>query len=131
MNKYVEKIERRIVSKEVAIALRTIGFNEWCDIYYHVDDIYEDDPESYEMGNHQVCNESFEDYHERVPAPYVIDALLWLSYKLDSYFEIKKVERGYSVFITKNDRSRAVSTVNKDQQEAIKEALDKFLLKNN
>ena len=32
MNKYVEKIERRIVSKEVAIALRAIGFNEWCDI---------------------------------------------------------------------------------------------------
>lgn len=68
-------VSRELVSKEAAITLREMGHDAWCDCYYHTDN---DDPWDYEMGHHQVCNSSFEDYHERVAAPYVTDAVLWL-----------------------------------------------------
>ena len=129
---YKENIERLIVSKETAVALRQIGFNEWCDKYYHVDEIYEDDPDSYEMGSNQKCNENFEDYHERVAAPYVIDALLWMHYRLDIMFDLNAYRNGGETMQAcvivgkKNGRDKKFSSFAENIQLAIKSCIDEY-----
>ena len=121
----------KVVSKESAIKLREMGFNQFCDCYYHTDN---DDPYDYEMGNNQLNNDNFEDYHERCSAPYVNQALLWLMHTYGIALEVKtyynkKSETGfeYSVKIKFGEDSYfQISDI--DYQTALHHALHNLLV---
>lgn len=122
--------KEKLVSKDAAKILRKMGHNDWCDCYYHVDN---DDPDDYEMGNNQVCNDNFEEYHKRVAAPYVSQALLWLmqfkgiAIETKTYYDANS-ESGfyYSVKLMFGDENY-VSGTNIDYQEALYMAIDSLL----
>lgn len=71
-------MEQKRVSFKVAKAIKEAGYNELCDMYYHIlDDEYESKM-SLEMtgdGSHSFLN-SLNQY--RCAAPYVLDVWLWL-----------------------------------------------------
>ena len=108
-----------------------MGHDAWCDCYYHTDN---DNPDDYEMGNNQVQNSTFEDYHERCAAPYVSQALLWLmqfkgiAVDVRTYYsETSETGFEYSVKL-KFCEDSFVSGVSIDYQEALRLAIDSLLL---
>lgn len=121
-----------LVDKSSAIILRRLGHNAWCDCYYHTDNEDEDD---YEMGNNQICNDNFQDYHERVAAPYVTDALLWLiqfnNIAVDITHTINHdhiVDYDVKIYFGKVN-NECVMAKNNDIQKAIRDAIHYYLLK--
>lgn len=128
---FIPKLQK-LVSKEAAITLREIGFNQFCDCYYHTDN---DEPDDYEMAHEQVCNDSFEEYHARVAAPYVCDALLWLMRKknvslLVDFFPNKSSETGISYQVelhySHNGEIKCAIGVDTDYQAALRDAIDVY-----
>ena len=121
-------VSRELVSKEAAITLKEMGHDAWCDFYYHTDN---DNPWDYEMGNNQQCNSSL--LGERVAAPYVTDAVLWLMQHKGLAFEVatvkdKESETGFMYAVTlKFLDERGFRVTNIDYQKALVEAVDKLL----
>ena len=123
-------LQERVVSKEAAIKLRKMGHDAWCDCYYHTDN---DEPDDYEMGNNQVQNSTFEDYHERCAAPYVSQALLWLMQFKGIAVDVRTYpannESGFEYSVKlKFGEYDFVSGTDIDYQEALRRAIDSLLL---
>lgn len=123
-------MEEILVTKDSARKLRLLGHNEWCDCYYHTDN---DDEYDYEMGNNQIRNDTFKDYHERIAAPYVSEALLWLMQEKNVGLEVKldKEHRKYHVTLIIGSHRYTSSYYKLDYQEALKEVIDELLFKEN
>jgi len=121
-------VSRELVSKEAAITLKEMGHDAWCDCYYHTDN---DDPWDYEMGNNQQCNSSLPG--ERVAAPYVTDAVLWLMQHKGLALEVatvkdKESETGFLYVVTlKFLDERGFRVTDIDYQKALVTAVDKLL----
>lgn len=125
---YIKKLEK-IVSKDAAIILRDMGFNQFCDYYYHTDNDSEDD---YDMGDEQMSNECLTG--ERCSAPYVTQALLWLikvtgiAFNVRTYHDNKSAT-GY-VYVVKLmfGNYGDVSCDDADYQTALRDAIDALLV---
>lgn len=124
-----EVFKQKVVSKKSAKVLRAIGHDSFCDCYYHTDN---DDPWDYEMGNNQVCNSTFEDYHERIAAPYVTDALIWLIQNKGIAFDVisgkAKTETGLEYLVTlKWGFRHQIGAKEEDFQDALCAAIEMLL----
>lgn len=125
---YFNNLEK-VVSKDAAIILRDMGFNQYCDCYYHTDNYREDD---YEMGREQTSNECL--VGERCSAPYVSQALMWLVNVTGIAFDVMtypddKSDTGYVYDVKlKFGNCGNVSCDDADYQIALRGAIDALLV---
>lgn len=124
----VKRQHNVVVSKDTAVFLREHGHNEYCDCYLHTDN---DNPWNYEMGNNQQCNSSL--LGERVAAPYVTDAVLWLMQHKGIALEVatpvdKDSETGFTYIVSLKWGDNLMSRCgNIDYQKALVVAVDRLL----
>lgn len=116
-----------VVNKDVAMFLREHGHNEYCDCYLHTDNDMQDDYEMWTRNQH--CNANLPDSAERIAAPYVTDALLWIMRYMGVIFysEYDKYKKLYKAYITYYDGAGLCHTLmseDDDFQVAISNALD-------
>lgn len=115
--------DRKVVNKNVAQMLRDMGHNDFCDCYLHTDNGLQDD---YEMWAHQQhCNSDLPDHAERIAAPYVTDALLWLMQYKDVTVYTDHYPDEYQVDLYIGDDCYGMG-VHTDYQDALSEALDEL-----
>ena len=123
----VKKQRNVVVSKDTAIFLREHGHIEYCDCYLHTDNDSQDDYEMWSRNQHS--NLDLPDSAERIAAPYVFDALMWLNQNgfvtsfdiaptLDKSWDVKL----WSVKLYHNDKPACA--MHEDVQEALYRALD-------
>ena len=121
-----------IVSKEAAIKLREMDYDQLCDCYYHTDEYSHDD--DWEWAGEHVCNSTFSDNSERVAAPYVSEAILWLMQHKGVAIETTICSgdvniKGYYYVVKINYKNTYVSGRDNDYQEALGKAIDELLTK--
>lgn len=121
-----------IVSKEAAIKLREMGYDQLCDCYYHTDEYSHDD--DWEWAGEPVCNSAFSDNAERIAAPYVSEAILWLMRHNGVTMETTICNndyntKGYYYVVRINYKDTYVSGKDSDYQEALGKAIDELLIK--
>lgn len=121
-------LKRELVSKEASVTLKEMGHDAWCDCYYHTDN---DDPWDYEMGNNQQCNSTL--LGERVAAPYVTDAVLWLMQhkgvaQCVNITPSVNSETGFLYVVSlAYGRECGITATNVDYQKALVDAVDRLL----
>ena len=122
-----------IVSKEAAIKLREMGYDQFCDCYYHTDEFSHDD--DWELDGEQICNSTFSDNSERVAAPYVSEAILWLMRHKGVAMNVSvKIDRGCAkgycyIVAIRHSGAQFVSAKDRDYQAALFKAIDELLTK--
>lgn len=124
---YAINMKRELVSKEVAVTLKEMGHDEYCDCYYHTDN---DIPWDYEMGRYQQRNSTL--LGERVAAPYVTDAVLWLMQHRGIAQSVDMEpsgdsETGFVYDVSLYSKGVKVKVVNIDYQVALVKAVDLLL----
>ena len=121
-----------IVSKQAAIKLREMGYDQFCDCYYHTDEFSHDD--DWEWAGEQVCNSTFSDNSERVAAPYVSEAIIWLMRHKGITMETTICSSEYNIksycyVVRINYKDTYVSGRDSDYQAALFKAIDELLTK--
>lgn len=116
-----------VVNKDVAMFLREHGHNEFCDCYLHTDNDMQDDYEMWSRNQH--CNADLPDSAERIAAPYVTDALLWIMRDMGVIFysDYDKYNKLYKAYIKYYDGAGIGHTLmgeDNDFQVSISKALD-------
>lgn len=119
-----------VVTKTTAQALRDMGYDEYCDCYLHTDNDREDDYEMWPRNQH--CNSELPDTAERIAAPYVTDALLWLMERKGIKFDVQSVPfpgSGWEYYLTVKHPEGHISLNGADFQEVLSAALDEVVSK--
>ena len=119
----METTKKTVVSKDVAQAMRDMGFNDYCDCYLHTDNDRQDDYEMWSRNQH--CNSDLPDDAERIAVPYVTDALLWLMQYKDVTVCTDHYSDEYQVDLYIDDDCYGMG-VHTDYQDALSEALDEL-----
>ena len=125
----MSNMNNMVVSKTVAQWLRDMGHNEFCDCYLHTDNDREDDYEMWTSNQH--CNGDLPDSAERIAAPYVSDALLWLMQFKGIAINVSPEtyilsESGFIYSVTLLGSKEPVIAISFDYQDALYQALDKL-----
>ena len=123
----VKRQHNVVVSKDTAVFLREHGHNEYCDCYLHTDNDSQDDYEMWPRNQH--CNSDLPDSAERIAAPYVCDALIWLMQNFHARIKVYNDGPGYSYHMFLWSVGVFSEACDDDFQEAIYKRLDKWVEK--
>lgn len=82
-------MEQKRVSFKVAKAIREAGYNEPCDMYYHIYDSVYDSQMSLEMTGNGCADFLNSNNHYRCASPSYFDVWAWLSDKKHIFIDVK------------------------------------------